>query len=66
MNFAAKWSPDSYSKMLPLASVAVYEITPAYLDKSVTSPTTPGIYSACVSTNDLCDVFFVFESSDVI
>lgn len=66
MNFAAKWSPDSYSKMLPLASVAVYEITPAYLDKSVTSPTTPGIYSACVSTKDLCDVFFVFESSDVI
>jgi hypothetical protein len=52
--------------MLPLTSVAVYEITPAYLDKSVTSPTTPGIYSACVSTNDLCDVFFVFVSSDVI
>lgn len=52
--------------MFPLTSVAVYEITPAYLDKSVTSPTTPGIYSACVSTNDLCDVFFVFVSSDVI
>lgn len=52
--------------ILPFESVTVYEYTPALFDKSVTYPTTPGIYSACVSTKDLCFLVSCFTSSEVI